>query len=81
VPTSSTARTARITYADAFAVQPFSNDVVTQTLTGAQIKQALEEQWQPDGASRPVLHLGVSKGLTYSYDEQQPRVSGSSRSR
>jgi 5'-nucleotidase len=62
-----------ITYADAFAVQPFSNDVVTQTLTGAQIKQALEEQWQPDGASRPVLHLGVSKGLTYSYDDKQPR--------
>jgi 5'-nucleotidase len=62
-----------VTYADAFAVQPFSNDVVTQTLTGAQIKQALEEQWQPDGASRPVLHLGVSKGLTYSYDDKQPR--------
>ncbi|GAA3341849.1 ExeM/NucH family extracellular endonuclease [Amorphoplanes nipponensis] len=62
-----------ITYADAFAVQPFANDVVTQTLTGAQIKQALEEQWQPDGASRPVLHLGVSKGLTYSYDDKQPR--------
>jgi 5'-nucleotidase len=62
-----------VTYADAFAVQPFSNDVVTQTLTGAQVKQALEEQWQPDGASRPVLHLGVSKGLTYSYDDKQPR--------
>ncbi|WP_233625089.1 ExeM/NucH family extracellular endonuclease [Actinoplanes sp. ATCC 53533] len=62
-----------VTYADAFAVQPFSNDVVTQTLTGAQIKQALEEQWQPDGASRPLLHLGVSKGLTYSYDDKQPR--------
>ena len=54
-------------------MQPFSNDVVTQTLTGAQIKQALEEQWQPDGASRPLLHLGVSKGLTYSYDAKQPR--------
>ncbi len=61
-----------ITYADAFAVQPFSNDVVTQTLTGAQIKQVLEQQWQPAGASRPVLHLGVSKGLTYSYDVNQP---------
>jgi 5'-nucleotidase len=62
-----------ITYSHAFAVQPFSNDVVTQTLTGAQIKQVLEEQWQPDGAARPVLHLGVSKGLTYSYDDKQPR--------
>ncbi|WP_250000158.1 ExeM/NucH family extracellular endonuclease [Actinoplanes sp. M2I2] len=64
-----------VTYADAFAVQPFANDVVTQTLTGAQIKQVLEEQWQPDGASRPVLHLGSSKGLTYSYDVSQPRGS------
>jgi len=64
-----------ITYADAFAVQPFANDMVTQTLTGAQIKQALEEQWQPDGASRPVLHLGVSKGLSYTYDAAQPRGS------
>ncbi|GAB2581423.1 multifunctional nuclease/2',3'-cyclic-nucleotide 2'-phosphodiesterase/5'-nucleotidase/3'-nucleotidase [Paractinoplanes abujensis] len=64
-----------VTYANAFSVQPFSNDVVTQTLTGAQIKQVLEEQWQPAGASRPVLHLGSSKGLTYSYDVNQPRGS------
>ncbi|MBU2663416.1 ExeM/NucH family extracellular endonuclease [Actinoplanes bogorensis] len=64
-----------VTYANAFAVQPFANDVVTQTLTGAQIKQVLEEQWQPEGASRPVLHLGSSKGLTYSYDVSQPRGS------
>ncbi|MCO8275413.1 ExeM/NucH family extracellular endonuclease [Actinoplanes sp. TRM 88003] len=64
-----------VTYANAFSVQPFANDVVTQTLTGAQIKQVLEEQWQPDSASRPVLHLGVSKGLTYSYDVNQPRGS------
>ncbi|GAA2535316.1 multifunctional nuclease/2',3'-cyclic-nucleotide 2'-phosphodiesterase/5'-nucleotidase/3'-nucleotidase [Winogradskya humida] len=62
-----------VTYSDAFAVQPFANDVVTQTLTGAQIKQVLEEQWQPDGASRPVLHLGSSKGLTYSYDVAKAR--------
>ncbi|GIE37736.1 multifunctional nuclease/2',3'-cyclic-nucleotide 2'-phosphodiesterase/5'-nucleotidase/3'-nucleotidase [Actinoplanes lobatus] len=64
-----------ITYSQAFAVQPFANDVVTQTLTGAQIKQVLEEQWQPAGASRPVLHLGSSKGLTYSYDVNQARGS------
>ncbi|MFC3737621.1 ExeM/NucH family extracellular endonuclease [Paractinoplanes deccanensis] len=62
-----------VTYADAFAVQPFANDVVTQTLTGAKIKQVLEEQWQPSTASRPLLHLGVSKGLTYSYDASQPQ--------
>lgn len=64
-----------VTYADAFAVQPFANDVVTKTLTGAQIKQVLEEQWQPEGASRPVLWLGVSKGFYYTYDPEAPKGS------
>jgi 5'-nucleotidase len=64
-----------VTYSQAFAVQPFSNDVVTRTLTGKQIKGALEEQWQPAGAARPYLHLGVSKGFTYSFDASQPQGS------
>lgn len=64
-----------ITYSEAFSVQPFANDVVTQTLTGAQIKQVLEEQWQPDGASRPVLWLGVSKGFSYTYDPEAAKGS------
>ncbi|GIF09729.1 ExeM/NucH family extracellular endonuclease [Actinoplanes siamensis] len=64
-----------VTYSAAFAVQPFANDVVTQTLKGSQIKQVLEEQWQPDTASRPILHLGSSKGLTYEYDPKAPRGS------
>jgi 5'-nucleotidase len=68
-----------VTYAEAFSVQPFANDVVTKTYTGAQIKQALEEQWQPAGASRPVLHLGVSEGFTYTYLPDNPagqRITG-----
>ncbi|MEU4159620.1 ExeM/NucH family extracellular endonuclease [Actinoplanes sp. NPDC026670] len=64
-----------ITYSQAFAVQPFSNDVVTRTLKGSAIKAALEEQWQPAGAARPYLHLGVSKGFTYSFDASQPQGS------
>ncbi|PZF97263.1 multifunctional 2',3'-cyclic-nucleotide 2'-phosphodiesterase/5'-nucleotidase/3'-nucleotidase [Micromonospora deserti] len=64
-----------VTYAEAFAVQPFANDVVTRTYTGAQIKQVLEEQWQPAGASRPVLWLGVSKGFSYTYLPDAPRGS------
>lgn len=64
-----------VTYAEAFAVQPFANDVVTKTYTGAQIKQVLEEQWQPEGASRPLLWLGVSKGFFYTYDPEAPRGS------
>lgn len=57
-----------VTYSEAFSVQPFANDVVTKSYTGAQLKQVLEEQWQPAGASRPVLWLGVSKGFGYTYD-------------
>jgi 5'-nucleotidase len=68
-----------VTYAEAFAVQPFANDVVTKTYTGAQIKQVLEEQWQPAGASRPKLHLGVSAGFRYMYLPDNPagqRITG-----
>ncbi|REJ05302.1 multifunctional nuclease/2',3'-cyclic-nucleotide 2'-phosphodiesterase/5'-nucleotidase/3'-nucleotidase [Microbacterium bovistercoris] len=57
-----------VTYREAATVQPFANTLVTLQLTGAQLKSVLEEQWQPDGASRPFLKLGVSKGLTYTYD-------------
>src|SRR5207302_4697642 len=34
-----------VTYADVFASQPFRNQLVTLTLTGAQIKNMLEQQW------------------------------------
>ncbi|MEZ0492684.1 5'-nucleotidase C-terminal domain-containing protein [Kineococcus sp. TBRC 1896] len=61
-----------VTYAEAAAVQPFANSVVTTTLTGAQVRQVLEEQWQPAGSSRPFLALGLSEGLFFTYDEAAP---------
>ena len=57
-----------LTYRQAANVQPFANTLVNMDLTGAQIQQALEEQWQPAGASRPFLRLGVSEGFDYTYD-------------
>lgn len=57
-----------VTYREAANVQPFANTLVSMTLTGAQIKQVLEEQWQPAAASRPFLKLGVNSELTYTYD-------------
>ncbi|HEU4758318.1 MAG TPA: ExeM/NucH family extracellular endonuclease [Agromyces sp.] len=57
-----------VTYREAADVQPFANTLVTLNLTGAQVKAVLEEQWQPAGASRPFLKLGVNKELTYTYD-------------
>ncbi len=58
-----------ITYADLFACQPFNNHLVTLTLTGAQIKQLLEQQWlnQPE----PII-LQVSAGFTYAWDAARP---------
>lgn len=57
-----------VTYAEAAAVQPFANTLVTLDLTGAQLKKVLEEQWQPAGASRPFLKLGLSSTVRYTYD-------------
>lgn len=61
-----------VTYAQANAVLPFVNNLWTTSLTGAQFKQALEQQWQTnaDGSvpSRPFLNLGLSKNVSYTYD-------------
>ena len=50
-----------VTYAEAFAVQPFSNTLVTMTLTGAQLKDVLEQQ------ATPAKTLQISASLTYSW--------------
>ena len=52
-------------YADLFASQPFRNQLVTLTLTGAQIKNMLEQQWLDP--KRPRI-LQVSKGFHYAWD-------------
>jgi 5'-nucleotidase len=40
-----------VTYGEAFAVQPFSNHLVTLTLTGAQIEHLLEQQFTSSSAN------------------------------
>lgn len=62
-----------ITQAEANAVLPFANTLVTMEMTGAQIKTVLEQQWQPDGESRPFLALGTSKGFTWTFDPSRDR--------
>nr|WP_241677070.1 ExeM/NucH family extracellular endonuclease [Bifidobacterium jacchi] len=66
-----------ITYAQANAVLPFLNNLWTTTLTGAQFKEALEQQWQTtaDGKvpSRPYLQLGLSHNVSYTYDPDAPQ--------
>lgn len=62
-----------VTYGEAFAVQPFSNIMQTITLTGAQLKTVLEQQWQPqpDG-SLQVKMLQISSTLHYSWSRSAP---------
>lgn len=55
-----------ITYTEAHDVLPFGNANALVTLTGAQLKELLNQQWQP-GKKRPVLWLGLSDNVTYAY--------------
>jgi 2',3'-cyclic-nucleotide 2'-phosphodiesterase (5'-nucleotidase family) len=63
----------RVTYGEAFAVQPFGNLLVTMDLKGADLLTALQQQavqGRPGG--RDVLILGVSDGLTFTYTAGAP---------
>lgn len=62
-----------ITYAEAYAVAPFGNQLVTLDMTGEQIKRMLEQQYQAD-RGRQMLALGVSKGFSYSWDPDSHTV-------
>ncbi len=62
-----------VSYKAAADVQPFANTLKTFDLTGAQIREALEQQWQPNGSERSKLQLGISDGLSYTYVEKAPR--------
>ncbi len=59
----------KVTYGDIFAAQPFGNNLVTLSLTGAEIDTMLEQQWikQP----KPRI-LQVSKGFSYTWDAAKP---------
>jgi 5'-nucleotidase len=57
-----------VTFGDAFAVQPFGNNLVTMTLTGAQIEILLEQQFS---AARTTI-LQVSSGFAYEWSASAP---------
>ncbi|MFT3853013.1 MAG: 5'-nucleotidase C-terminal domain-containing protein [Ilumatobacteraceae bacterium] len=68
-----------ITFAEANNVLPFVNNLWTTTLTGAQFKTMLEQQWQRDAnnnvPSRPYLQLGLSDNVSYTFDDALPEGS------
>ncbi|WP_285411943.1 bifunctional metallophosphatase/5'-nucleotidase [Variovorax sp. efr-133-TYG-130] len=62
-----------VTYGQIFAVQPFGNSLVVKTMTGAQIRAVLEQQFN-SGANTTAAPrvLLPSAGFTYTYNLAQP---------
>ncbi|WP_415126989.1 5'-nucleotidase C-terminal domain-containing protein [Microbacterium sp.] len=65
-----------ISFSQANAVLPFNNTLALVTLTGAQFRTLLEQQWQRDAngnvPSRPYLQLGLSDNVAYTFDPALP---------
>jgi len=58
-----------VTVAELSAVQPEARELLVMTLTGAQLRSVLEEQFPAPGSSDPVLALNVSEAFRYDYDQ------------
>jgi len=63
-----------VNFGQLFAVQPFGNNLVVMSMTGRQIRAALEQQFASgsNSVSHPTMLL-PSRGLTYSYDLSRPQ--------
>ncbi len=55
----------QVTYGEAFTVQPFGNSLVVKTLTGAQIRSLLEQQFAGCGGQLTNRTLQISTGFSY----------------
>ena len=63
-----------VRYKDAFAMMPFGNNLLVMTLTGAQLKEAIEQQFAIPvraGFNQPSV-LAPSLGFTYRFDLTRP---------
>jgi 5'-nucleotidase len=57
-----------VTWGNLFAIQPFGNSLVALTLTGDQVRQLLEQQWQ----GQPFPRILQISGLSYTWDGAKP---------
>lgn len=62
-----------VTYKEVFDVQPFANDMTYATLTGAEIKSVLEQQWQTKNGNETTTMLGWSNNFAYTFDATRPK--------
>lgn len=58
-----------LTFGDLYAVQPFGNTLVTQSLTGAELKALLEQGLDDTGPQQVLI---PSAGFTFRYDRARP---------
>ncbi len=61
----------RLTYSQVASAQPFNNTLNILTLTGAQLHQLLEQQWQNNGFG--FYPLQPSSSLSYRWDQTRPQ--------
>ena len=62
-----------VTYGDIFAMQPFGNNLVVKTLTGAQLKALLEQQFRVENGEVRLANLLVpSRGFRFGYNLGAP---------
>ncbi len=60
-----------VTYGEAFSVQPFSNSIFALNLTGSQIDELLEEQFDnPSPGINSIIQ--VSRGFNYTWNRSAP---------
>jgi len=68
-----------LTFREAANVQPFANTLFTMTLTGAQLRSVLEQQWQPAGSQPTLPEARCLVDLRVRLRPTRPRASASAR--
>ena len=58
-----------VKFGDIYAVEPFTNTLITQTLTGAELKAALEQGFDDNGPEQALI---PSAAFTFSFDRTRP---------
>ncbi len=61
----------QVNYGQVAAVQPFNNSLTLLTLSGAQLRELLEQQWQDGGMG--FYPLQPSASLTYRFDDSRAK--------
>ena len=58
-----------VKFADIYAVEPFGNTLITQSLTGAELKAVLEQGFDDNGPEQALI---PSAGFAFSFDRTRP---------